>query len=404
MMLLTCATHLIAVTIAQHYWEYKLLAAVRILVTTGVFLATGLMMSNQNVDPKPGFPTEIPDPLPATFAYNATNNMSSALSLTMFMPAACFEEANSKLIKALDDSFALEGSKLAFFSSVVDNNKIHGWSNYLIMLLFFVFSTIIAIGRFLKGDDSETGDFRSKRIVPLMLSITKRFEKVMRFMYMLYAIYLAGGIGIASWTILISGMYIFGLRKWANDSGWIDTTGNNGNPENDPTSFGQLVPLCLIALSLFTFLQIWSDQLRRRHTARKVAAGKATDGSDEKPGKPSRSATNESDDMTAVGVDEEAGTGLLAPETKKTEIKVTQTEVAMAERMPPTPATDLIALVESPASEGAPPIKSSYLGTPNSTSSATMGMARPSVGSVDTGPSLDGWREYSAGSGFNPAG
>jgi succinate-acetate transporter protein len=33
---------------------------------------------------------------------------------------------------------------------------------------------------------------------------------------------------------------------------------NNENPENDPTTFGQLVPLLLISLTVFTFLQIVS--------------------------------------------------------------------------------------------------------------------------------------------------
>ncbi len=33
---------------------------------------------------------------------------------------------------------------------------------------------------------------------------------------------------------------------------------NKRNPENDPSTFGQLVPLLLMSLTVFTFLQIVS--------------------------------------------------------------------------------------------------------------------------------------------------
>jgi hypothetical protein len=37
---------------------------------------------------------------------------------------------------------------------------------------------------------------------------------------------------------------------------------NNQNPENDPSTFGQLVPLLLMSLTVFTFLQIVSGMSR----------------------------------------------------------------------------------------------------------------------------------------------
>lgn len=46
MLLLTCATHIGAVTVARNYWQYPLVALFRIIVTIGVYLSTGLLLSN----------------------------------------------------------------------------------------------------------------------------------------------------------------------------------------------------------------------------------------------------------------------------------------------------------------------------------------------------------------------
>ncbi len=42
-MLLTCATHLMSVTITPNYFEYPELGFVRIIVVTGAFLVAGIL-------------------------------------------------------------------------------------------------------------------------------------------------------------------------------------------------------------------------------------------------------------------------------------------------------------------------------------------------------------------------
>lgn len=59
MLLLTCATHLMSVAIVRHYWRYPLLAFVRVVVITGVFIVTGLLLGNQNAT-RAAFPTSVP--------------------------------------------------------------------------------------------------------------------------------------------------------------------------------------------------------------------------------------------------------------------------------------------------------------------------------------------------------
>ncbi|KAK0718044.1 hypothetical protein B0T26DRAFT_711637 [Lasiosphaeria miniovina] len=50
MMLLTCATHLMAVTVVRNYWRFPWMGGIRVLIMTGVFTVTGLLLSNQNSD------------------------------------------------------------------------------------------------------------------------------------------------------------------------------------------------------------------------------------------------------------------------------------------------------------------------------------------------------------------
>ena len=61
MLLFTCATHLMSVTIAKHYWQHPYVAALRIAITTLVYIITGVIMSNQNSSSNK-FPTQVPSP------------------------------------------------------------------------------------------------------------------------------------------------------------------------------------------------------------------------------------------------------------------------------------------------------------------------------------------------------
>src|SRR4051812_2297546 len=65
MMLLTCSTHLMSITVVQNYWRFPFLSVLRIAATICVFLVTGLILANQAhsgfVDDKGNsvhFPTE----------------------------------------------------------------------------------------------------------------------------------------------------------------------------------------------------------------------------------------------------------------------------------------------------------------------------------------------------------
>jgi hypothetical protein len=53
-------------------------------------------------------------------------------------------------------------------------------------------------------------------------------------------------------AVVFSFVYIRDLRRWVRPSGYMEE-GNDRNPKEDPTTFGQLVPIFLTLLTVFTF-------------------------------------------------------------------------------------------------------------------------------------------------------
>ncbi|KAK8108211.1 uncharacterized protein PG998_010224 [Apiospora kogelbergensis] len=225
MMLISCATHLLSVTIVRHYWRYPALAFLRVLCITGVFTVTGLLMVNQNAsDAEIRFPTDVP---PA----NATSSL-------LFLSAACFETDKSPL----HDTFKNTTSDAeAFFAKNIRDsapgNHINGWNWYILLLLYYA-AAIVAEGvRFVRRRKGQAGwGGTLARQVSRIIKPRSNLRTLMKYGNIAY---LAGGILVSAIAVVNSISYIFKLRNWVARSGWIEED-NGVNPENDWSSFGQL--------------------------------------------------------------------------------------------------------------------------------------------------------------------
>ncbi|KAI0171694.1 hypothetical protein GGR52DRAFT_433810 [Hypoxylon sp. FL1284] len=246
MMLLTCATHLISVTIVRNYWKFPWLALLRVISITFVFIATGLLMTNQNANSVDPFPTGVP---------HANETQSS-----LFLPAACFQTDNHTAMETFEETTS---DAYTFFMKNIAHstprNKIQGWNWYIITLLFYGAATIAELIRIFRRGRSRPGwranvGNRLRRCCGLGKPLRKVVQSV-------FIAYLVLGVGIGCAVTIISAKYIFDLRKWVDKSGWIQ---QNQNPENDAKSFGQLVPIFSSALILFSFAQIISENCTRR--------------------------------------------------------------------------------------------------------------------------------------------
>ncbi|KAI0891314.1 hypothetical protein F4806DRAFT_483305 [Annulohypoxylon nitens] len=252
MMLLTCATHLVSVTVVRNYWKFPWLASLRVIAITFVFAVTGLLMTNQNANMDVPFPTSIP---------NANETDSD-----MFLAAACFQSNEHTVVDTFKQTTSSANS--FFLDTIAEStprNKIQGWNLYVITLLFYGAALIAEFFRFMRRGKSRPG---------MRANVAKHFRKccglgtpLRKVVQNIFLLYLAGGIGLSCATTIISTEYIFGLRAWVNNSGWIEIE-NNQNPENDAKSFGQLVPIFSSVLIVFSFAQIVSEKVTR-HNNRK---------------------------------------------------------------------------------------------------------------------------------------
>lgn len=196
-LLVTCATHLMAVTVSRHYWEHFYVGALRIIVITLVYIITSVLLSNQG-STSLGFPTEVPLP---TETYSL-----------MLLPAACFQSGRSSF-RAEFEKAVHAGSLRAFFGG-----QIHGWTNFLVMFLFYLIAIFISLGRLIRRGTDPNG--RRYKFVKALENTFPPLFRAKRFLYVLFGLYLAAGIGISCWTVVTAGLYVFELRRWVDGSGW----------------------------------------------------------------------------------------------------------------------------------------------------------------------------------------
>jgi hypothetical protein len=265
MLLLTCATHLMSVTIVRNYWKYPWLGGIRVIVCLGVFIITGILLANQNANTGRPFPSFPP----------AANETADPI----LMPAACFQQGNSQLFPTLSSSFGKSAASAFLFSQ--PGNRIPGWNNYLIILLWYIIAFIVDVIRFWRRGMAKPTGRRAEMIrrVSTGLSINNKSRDQLQlreveaqatnqrrllswrcFLQWLFGLYLIGGIGISAWTVGQSANYIMALRSWAKNSGWLQLESGLQNAEDDATSFGQLVPIFLNLLLLFTIAQMVSEK------------------------------------------------------------------------------------------------------------------------------------------------
>ncbi|KAK3492785.1 uncharacterized protein B0T23DRAFT_442553 [Neurospora hispaniola] len=243
MLLITCATHLLTLLVSKHYWEHPWVAGIRTVATGLLYLATGIYLSTQAT---PGselaFPTAVPK--------------DDEKWSTLLLPAACFQGSAEQFANTLQQSFHGAG-----LFKVGD--RITGWTPFVILVLYYVLANIVTLGRVVRAG-RENGGKREKFCKWLVDMIgQKKLKWVNRIGGQIYGVYLLAGLVISGYTMASSSEYIEMLRRWVDRSGWIQLY-NGTNPENDPKSFGQLVPLLMMTLTVFTFLQMLSEAITIR--------------------------------------------------------------------------------------------------------------------------------------------
>jgi len=251
MLLISCATHILAVAAVRQYWRHKLLAFIRVVCVGLFLLMTTMFIMNQNAhDNGIKFPT--------------TLSRVETQDELMFLPAACFQSSDNAVISTLQASTE---SVDAFVTSIKNStpgwNVIQGWPCYVIMMLYYGLALIAAIGRvilwcFKKGCRALRTKIESVAERPGSSGtfVRKSIHVVRIAQRCYYCVFLGVGIAVAVYTTKETATYIYQLRDWAHKSGWMPTP----NTENEATTFGQLVPALSCVYIVFGLAQVISGE------------------------------------------------------------------------------------------------------------------------------------------------
>ncbi|KAK0640734.1 hypothetical protein B0T16DRAFT_201730 [Cercophora newfieldiana] len=248
MLLVTCATHLTAVTVSRNYWENPWPSGIRIILTGLLYIVTGILLSNAGAESL-SFPTMVP---PDSATYDP-----------VLLPAACFQIERSQIPANIQNSLQ---SKESFFDSAIP-----GWREYMLMFVCYAVAVIVRIVSLIRtGGTKEEG--KRRRIVAWTKRKFSFFVTGLprRILYLLFGLYLVANNAVGIWTVGYMGWYVFRLRGWVGRSGWFKENVPGKNPEDDPYSFGQLVPVFLNLLLIFAIIQFIADEARRRNERRRV--------------------------------------------------------------------------------------------------------------------------------------
>lgn len=245
MLVLSCATHLMSIAVVRNYWRYPYLALLRTIVIAGLFACTGVLLSNMNtVEHGPlVFPSQIPSP-----------KERNGLQLVL---AACFQGGTRQMAKTMKQSFDDKTSAQAFRYSAPEN-RIEGWNFYIITLLWYMVALVVEGVRFVRRKD------RWREKVLGWLKPVKPGDKWSRRLVLwadwFYGIYVFGCVVTGGIMVGWEANYMLSLRGWVARSGWLEKNEQSKTEEDDWSSFGQLVPMFLGLLTLFTLVQAISGE------------------------------------------------------------------------------------------------------------------------------------------------
>lgn len=245
MMLLTCATHLLSIAVVRDYWRYPYLALLRIVVITGVFIFSGLLLTNQNATNDIPFPSKVPP--------------ADERNSPLLMLAACFQGKNGSFVDTFSQSFT-DGNTVQTFVESTPGNRIEGWNFFLIILLCYGAAIIVEGVRFIRRSEKRLGIVRKVFGRKTPVSSGKAGSRLRGVVMFIYGLYLLGCVSVSGVTIGFEAKYMMDLRRWVYNSGWLEKNEWGRNEEQDGTSFGQLVPIFLGLLTLFTFAEMISSE------------------------------------------------------------------------------------------------------------------------------------------------
>ncbi|KAF3936938.1 hypothetical protein ABW19_dt0207550 [Dactylella cylindrospora] len=211
--ILCVATHLSAICVISHYFQNWLIALFRGGCILLMMIFTFLLLARRSwSDDGVRFPTAVPD-------FKIPDELDSK-TLQLFFPAACYQTAKN-------------------ITEIVPEEVETDWTATFDIAVCVIFSILyLAHMFFLWQDHSDATEGA------VLESIWYKIKWWIRLVTVIIAAVVCG----------ISFAYVQCMRGFITGSGWFEPEEDGSNPENDLTSFGQLLPGFLAAFAVATTL------------------------------------------------------------------------------------------------------------------------------------------------------
>lgn len=221
MVLMSLIVHLCSMTVIEHYFDVWYLASLRILLIAGNFILGFLLFIHRAYKNFPvGLPSQSPsqqEGINATMITGDSFNRTSIVGASLVMPAVCFMD-NSTITNAANQN----------------SSSIVSFVEYILLFIFFAVAVLLS------------------------LMHTHFFKLGRPFKTLHWTYFLRGAMSVAAFGVSIYLInHVVTFQAWMLNSGWF----GDDDGESSMDSFGQIVPLVLLALPFLALLEAMAGKL-----------------------------------------------------------------------------------------------------------------------------------------------
>ena len=243
MIVLSCATHLLCIVSARHYYRNPVIAMVRIVLIFVIIGYAGKLMSGGYSEGAIRLPTtRIPESGPEQAVF--------------FLPSPCFMKRSNNL--RLKSQWPEEVDLPQWKDDDV-SSKYMGWEMYIMVVSLTGFAVFVTWMKELFRPpplDSKKGPWGLRKFVHRRHDIRGFMSKHARWFIIATWAYRTLGVLCATGAIVTASHAVVWFRAWAQRSGWLEVDDDSKkSPEANINDLGQLLAAFSCALIFFVLLQ-----------------------------------------------------------------------------------------------------------------------------------------------------